>query len=155
MALFCNLDYAGLCCKAHFPPKSPRTIFGAFCPLLPFLLHLIVKTGFMSLKDLLDLQHSSSISRAFLGDCQWMLGTSSKNVGHFSKNLGRFSKNVGDFPNFVGLFPKNVGVFFSTPRSKEANGQETMDSHIYKASAINKQESSFLLAYKKLHFQFF
>jgi len=83
------------------------------------------------------------------------LGRFSKNVGHFSKNLGRFSKNVGDFPNFVGLFPKNVGVFFSTPRRKEANGQETMDSHIYKASAINKQESCFLLAYKKLHFQFF
>ncbi|RKV77380.1 MAG: hypothetical protein D8H91_10850 [Alloprevotella sp.] len=84
-----------------------------------------------------------------------MLGTSSINIGHFSKNLGRFSENVGDFPKNVGLFPKNVGVFFSTPRRKEANGQETMDSHIYKASAINKQESSFLLAYKKLHLQFF
>ena len=84
-----------------------------------------------------------------------MLGTSSINIGHFSKNLGRFSENVGDFPKNVGLFPKNVGAFFSTPRRKEANGQETMDSYIYKASAINKQESSFLLAYNKLHLQFF
>ena len=33
--LFCNLDYAGSYCKAHFPPQSPRTRFGAFCPLLP------------------------------------------------------------------------------------------------------------------------
>ena len=58
------------------------------------------------------------------------------------------------FQKTLDFFQK-TSEFFSTPRRKEANGQETMDSHIYKASAINKQESSFLLAYKKLHFQFF
>ena len=72
----------------------------------------------MSLKDLLDLQHSSSISRAFLEHFSEIVSECSalpqKNVGHFSKNLGRFSKNVGDFPKNVGLFPKNVGVFFHT-----------------------------------------
>ena len=141
--------------ESIFRPNPPGRDLGLLVPFCRVLLHLIVKTGFMSLKYFLNLHHFSNISRAFLGDCQWMLGTSSINIGHFSKNLGRFSKKRGRFSEKRWTFSEKRRSFFSTPRRKEANGQETMDSHIYKASAINKQESSFLLAYKKLHLQFF
>ena len=73
----------------------------------------------------------------------------------FLKKSRTFLQKRGRFSEKRWTFSQKRRSFFSTPRRKEANGQETMDSHIYKASAINKQESSFLLAYKKLHFQFF
>ena len=111
MALFCNLDYAGLCCKAHFSPKSPRTRFGAFCPLLPFLLHLIVKTGFMSLKYFLNRHHFSSISRRL-----------SVNARHFLKKTLDISQKISDvspktweiFQISLDFFQK-TSEFFSVP----------------------------------------
>ena len=123
MALFCNLDYAGLCCKAHFSPKSPRTRFGAFCPLLPFLLHLIVKTGFMSLKYFLNRHHFSSISRAFLGDCQWMLGTSSKKRWTFLKKSRTFLQKRGRFSKFRWTFSKKRRSFFQSPPREDFSQQ--------------------------------
>ena len=105
----------------------------------------------MSLKYFLNLHHFSSISRRLSVNARHFL----KKRWTFLEKSRTFLQKRGRFSEKRWTFSKKRRSFFSTPRRKEANGQETMDSHIYKASAINKQESSFLLAYKKLHFQFF
>ena len=134
-----------------FRPNPPGRDLGLLVPFCRVLLHLIVKTGFMSLKYFLNLHHFSSISRRLSVNARHFLNkhwTFLEKSRTFLRKRGRFSEKRW-------TFSKKRRSFFSTPRRKEANGQETMDSHIYKASAINKQESSFLLAYKKLHLQFF
>ena len=137
--------------ESIFRPNPPGRDLGLLVPFCRVLLHLIVKTGFMSLKYFLNLHHFSSISRRLSVNARHFLNkhwTFLEKSRTFLPKRGRFSEKRW-------TFSKKRRSFFSTPRRKEANGQETMDSHIYKASAINKQESSFLLAYKKLHFQFF
>ena len=134
-----------------FRPNPPGRDLGLLVPFCRVLLHLIVKTGFMSLKYFLNLHHFSSISRRLSVNARHFLNkhwTFLEKSRTFLQKRWRFSEKRW-------TFSKKRRSFFSTPRRKEANGQETMDSHIYKASAINKQESSFLLAYKKLHLQFF
>ena len=137
--------------ESIFRPNPPGRDLGLLVPFCRVLLHLIVKTGFMSLKYFLNLHHFSSISRRLSVNARHFLNkhwTFLEKSRTFLQKRGRFSKKRW-------TFSKKRRSFFSTPRRKEANGQETIDSHIYKASAINKQESSFLLAYKKLHLQFF
>ena len=137
--------------ESIFRPNPPGRDLGLLVPFCRVLLHLIVKTGFMSLKYLLNLHHFSSISRRLSVNARHFLNkhwTFLEKSRTFLQKRGRFSEKRW-------TFSKKRRSFFSTPRRKEANGQETIDSHIYKASAINKQESSFLLAYKKLHLQFF
>ncbi|GEM_PF-2500809 len=137
--------------ESIFRPNPPGRDLGLLVPFCRVLLHLIVKTGFMSLKYFLNLHHFSSISRRLSVNARHFLNkhwTFLEKSRTFLQKRGRFSEKRW-------TFSKKRRSFFSTPRRKEANGQETIDSHIYKASAINKQESSFLLAYKKLHLQFF
>ena len=137
--------------ESIFRPNPPGRDLGLLVPFCRVLLHLIVKTGFMSLKYFLNLHHFSSISRRLSVNARHFLNkhwTFLEKSRTFLPKRGRFSEKRW-------TFSKKRRSFFSTPRRKEANGQETIDSHIYKASAINKQESSFLLAYKKLHLQFF
>ena len=137
--------------ESIFRPNPPGRDLGLLVPFCRVLLHLIVKTGFMSLKYFLNLHHFSSISRRLSVNARHFLNkhwTFLEKSRTFLPKRGRFSEKRW-------TFSKKRRSFFSTPRRKEANGQETIDSHIYKASAINKQESSFLFAYKKLHLQFF
>ena len=137
--------------ESIFRPNPPGRDLGLLVPFCRVLLHLIVKTGFMSLKYFLNLHHFSSISRRLSVNARHFLNkhwTFLEKSRTFLPKRGRFSEKRW-------TFSKKRRSFFSTPRRKEANGQETIDSHLYKASAINKQESSFLLAYKKLHLQFF
>ena len=119
MALFCNLDYAGLCCKAHFSPKSPRTRFGAFCPLLPFLLHLIVKTGFMSLKYFLNRHHFSSISRRLSVNARHFLNKRST----FLEKSRTFLQKRGRFSKFRWTFSKKRRSFFQSPPREDFSQQ--------------------------------
>ncbi len=107
----------------------------------------------MSLKYFLNMHHFSSISRRLSVNARHFL----KKHWTFLEKARTFLQKRGRFSEKRWTFSKKRGSFFLTPRRKEANGQKTMDrqAYIYKASAINKQESSFLLAYKKLHFQFF
>ena len=137
--------------ESIFRPNPPGRDLGLLVPFCRVLLHLIVKTGFMSLKYFLNLHHFSSISRRLSVNARHFLN---KNWSFLEKSR-TFLPKRGRFSEKRWTFSKKRRSFFSTPRRKEANGQETIDSHIYKASAINKQESSFLLAYKKLHLQFF
>ena len=137
--------------ESIFRPNPPGRDLGLLVPFCRVLLHLIVKTGFMSLKDFLNRHHFSSISRRLSVNARHFL----KKRWTFLEKSRTFLQKRGRFSEKRWTFSKKRRSFFSTPRRKEANGQETIDSHIYKASAINKQESSFLLAYKKLHFQFF
>ena len=137
--------------ESIFRPNPPGRDLGLLVPFCRVLLHLIVKTGFMSLKYFLNLHHFSSISRRLSVNARHFL----KKHWTFLEKSRTFLQKRGRFSEKRWTFSKKRRSFFSTPRRKEANGQETIDSHIYKASAINKQESSFLLAYKKLHLQFF
>jgi len=137
--------------ESIFRPNPPGRDLGLLVPFCRVLLHLIVKTGFMSLKYFLNLHHFSSISRRLSVNARHFLN---KHWTFLEKSRTLLQKR-GRFSEKRWTFSKKRRSFFSTPRRKEANGQETIDSHIYKASAINKQESSFLLAYKKLHLQFF
>ena len=137
--------------ESIFRPNPPGRDLGLLVPFCRVLLHLIVKTGFMSLKYFLNLHHFSSISRRLSVNARHFL----KKRWTFLEKSRTFLQKRGRFSEKRWTFSKKRRSFFSTPRRKEANGQETIDSHIYKASAINKQESSFLLAYKKLHLQFF
>ncbi len=110
-----------------FRPNPPGRDLGLLVPFCRVLLHLIVKTGFMSLKYFLNLHHFSSISRRLSVNARHFL----KKRWTFLEKSRTFLPERGRFSEKRWTFSKKRRSFFSTPRRKEANRQETMDSHIY------------------------
>lgn len=86
--------------ESIFRPNPPGRDLGLLVPFCRVLLHLIVKTGFMSLKYFLNLHHFSSISRRL-----------SVNARHFLNKHWTFLEKSRTFLQKRGRFSKNVGVF--------------------------------------------
>ena len=90
-----------------FRPNPPGRDLGLLVPFCRVLLHLIVKTGFMSLKYLLNLHHFSSISRRLSVNARHFLNkhwtfleksrTFLRKRGRFSEKRWTFSKKRGSF----------------------------------------------------------
>ena len=100
--------------KPIFRPNPPERDLGLFGPFCCVLLHLIVKTGVMSLKDFLNLHHFSNISRRL-----------SVNARHFLKKrwtfLGKsrtFLQKRGRFSKKRWTFSKKRRSFFSVPSER-------------------------------------
>ena len=93
--------------KPIFRPNPAERDLGLFVPFCRVLLHLIVKTGFMSLKDLLNLHHFSNISRRL-----------SVNARHFLKKRWTFLEKSRTFLQKRGRFSKKRRSFFSVPSER-------------------------------------
>ena len=92
--------------ESIFRPNPPGRDLGLLVPFCRVLLHLIVKTGFMSLKYFLNLQHSSSISRRL-----------SVNARHFLKKRWTFLEKSRTFLQKRGRFSKKRWTFSKKRRS--------------------------------------
>ena len=104
--------------KPIFRPNLPERYLGLFGPFCRVLLHLIVKTGFMSLKYFLNLHHFSSISRRL-----------SVNARHFLKKRWTFLKKSR-------TFLQKRGSFFSVPSERRflTANRNTKKSRKWKSS---------------------
>ena len=93
--------------ESIFRPNPPGRDLGLLVPFCRVLLHLIVKTGFMSLKYFLNLHHFSSISRRLSVNARHFLNkhwtfleksrTFLRKRGRFSEKRWTFSKKRGSF----------------------------------------------------------
>ena len=88
-----------------FRPNPPGRDLGLLVPFCRVLLHLIVKTGFMSLKYFLNLHHFSSISRRL-----------SVNARHFLNKHWTFLEKSRTFLRKRGRFSEKRWTFFAKRR---------------------------------------
>ena len=100
--------------KPIFRPNPAERDLGLFVPFCRVLLHLIVKTGFMSLKYFLNLQHSSSISRRLSVNARHFL----KKRWTFLEKSRTFLQKRGRFSKFRWTFSKKRRSFFSVPSER-------------------------------------
>ena len=117
--------------ESIFRPNPPGRDLGLLVPFCRVLLHLIVKTGFMSLKYFLNLHHFSSISRRLSVNARHFL----KKRWTFLEKSRTFLQKRGRFSKFRWTFSKKRRSFFqSLPREDFSQQIGTQKSRRWKSS---------------------